>query len=200
VKSQGDVWSFMTRGYLVVDDFESYNDISAGEDGSNLVYETWVDGFGTMTNGSTIGYVEPFQPSMETDIVHSGNQSVPLVYDNSVAALSEVAANPAGLPIGGDWTKGSPQTLVLWFYGDPGNAITEQMYVKVNGVKVVYPGAAADIAEATWRPFNIDLAALGINLSNVTQLSIGFERTGPSGGTGVVFIDDIRLYRLRTTP
>ena len=196
VKWEGDVWNFTTREYLVVDDFESYNDIAEGQQGSNLVYQTWVDGFGTTTNGSTIGYTEAFQPSMETGIVHGGNQSVPLVYDNSVAGLSEVTANTAGRPIGEDWTRGLPQTLVLWFYGDPGNAITEQMYVKVNGVKVVYPGDAADIAEAAWRPFNIDLAALGIDLSNVTQLSIGFERIGPSGGTGIVLIDDILLYRL----
>jgi hypothetical protein len=132
---------------------------------------------------------------METGIVHGGNQSVPLIYDNSVAGLSEISVSPAGLRIGGDWTRGSPQTLVLWFYGDPGNAITERMYVTVNGVKVVYPGDAADIAKATWRPCNIDLAALGVNLSNVTQLSIGFERTGPTGGTGIVLIDDILLYR-----
>jgi hypothetical protein len=69
------------------------------------------------------------------------------------------------------------------------------MYVKVNAVKVSYPGDAADIAAATWRPFEINLAALGTNLSNVTQLSIGFERTGASRGTGIVFIDDIVLYR-----
>jgi len=194
-KWEGDVWNFTTRDYLVVDDFESYNDIPEGEEGSNLVYATWVDGFGTTTNGSTVGYIEPFQPSMETGIVHGGNQSVPLAYDNSMAGLSEVTANPSGLPIGGDWTRGSPQTLVLWFYGDPGNAITEQMYVKVNGVKAAYPGDAADIAAATWKPFEINLATLDINIDNVTQLSIGFERTGPSRGTGIVFIDDIRLYR-----
>jgi hypothetical protein len=69
------------------------------------------------------------------------------------------------------------------------------MYVKVSGVKVSYPGDAADIAKATWIPFSIDLTALGVNLSSVTQLSIGFERTGPSRGTGMVFIDDILLYR-----
>jgi len=70
------------------------------------------------------------------------------------------------------------------------------MYVKVNGVKVPYPGDAADIATPEWKPWNVDLAAFGVDLSNVTQLSIGFERTGVSGGSGTVFIDDILLYRL----
>jgi len=127
--------------------------------------------------------------------VHGGKQSVPLMYNNSVASLSEVTANPFNLVIGRDWTIGSPQALVLWFYGEPANAITEQMYVKVNDEKVAYPGDAADVAEATWTPWTIDLEALGIDLRNVTQLSIGFERTSASGGSGTVLIDDIRLYR-----
>jgi hypothetical protein len=55
---QGDVWSLSTQEYLVVDDFESYNDIETGAEGSKLVYETWIDAFGTTTNGSTIGYTE----------------------------------------------------------------------------------------------------------------------------------------------
>jgi hypothetical protein len=31
--------------------------------------------------------------------------------------------------------------LSLWFYGDPNNGV-EQMYVKLNGSKVVYDGDA----------------------------------------------------------
>jgi hypothetical protein len=42
----------------------------------------------------------------------------------------------------------------------------------------------------------IDLAALGIDLGNVTEISIGLERTGAAGGTGTVFIDEILLYRI----
>jgi hypothetical protein len=56
---EGDFWSFTTIDYLVVDDFESYNDIETGQEGSNLVYETWIDGYENPSmNGSTIGYVE----------------------------------------------------------------------------------------------------------------------------------------------
>ena len=84
---------------------------------------------------------------------------------------------------------------MLWFYGDAANAATERMYVKVNGVKVPYPGAAEDITKPIWQQWNIDLAALGVSLGNVSQLIIGFERTGASGGAGTVLIDDIRLYR-----
>jgi len=190
-----NVWSLSTQDYRVVDDFESYNDILEGEEGSNLVYLTWIDGFDNpATNGSTMGYFEAFQPSMETSTVHGGSQSAPVIYDNGSASISEVTVTPADLAIGSDWTIGSPETLVLWFFGDPNNATTEQMYVEINGVTVVYPHSD-NIARRRWNQWNIDLASLGINLSNVTTLSIGFERTGVTGGTGTVLIDDIRLYR-----
>ena len=189
----GTVWNFSVTDYLLVDDFESYNDIAAGKPGSHLVYATWVDGYGTTTNGSTIGY--PTGASMEPTIVYGGRQSVPLAYNNTAASSSEVTVNPANIPIGRNWTTGSPQTLVLWFHGGPINAATERMYVKINGVKVTYPGPAADIARVRWSQWNIDLAALGTNLSNVTQFAIGFERTGATGGTGTVLVDEIRLYQ-----
>jgi hypothetical protein len=193
----GDIWSFSTQEFLVVDDFEAYNDIDEGQEGRNPVYVTWIDGLDNPSaNGSTIGYLEAFQPSMETLIVHGGSQSVPLTYNNSVASSSEVTVDPANLPIGRDWTVGSPQALVLWFHGNPANAVTEQMYVRINDVKVTYPGSAADVAEPRWKQWNIDLTALGISPGSVTQLGIGFERTGTNGGTGTVFIDDILLYRL----
>jgi len=191
----GAVWNFTVADYLIVDDFESYNDIESGQPGSHLIYETWLDGFGVPANGSIIGYFEAFQPSMEMGIVYGGNQSVPIMYDNSAAPLSEVTVDPANLPIGRNWTIGSPQTLVLWFHGQPGNAVTERMYVKVNAAKVAYPGDAADIAEVRWKQWDIDLASLGTNLGNVTQFTVGFERTGASGGSGTVLFDDIRLYR-----
>ena len=193
---KGGVWSFTVADYLIVDNFESYNDILSGEPGSNLIYDTWKDGFDNpTTNGSAAGYVEAFQPSMEAGIVHGGYQSAPLLYNNATAALSEITANTADLPVGRNWTIGSPQTLVLWFHGTPGNSVSDKLYVKINGVEKTYPGNMADIADVRWKQWDIDLASLGTNLTNVTQVSIGLKRTGASGGTGTVLIDDIRLYR-----
>ncbi|MCK4722806.1 MAG: LamG domain-containing protein, partial [Dehalococcoidia bacterium] len=94
-----------------------------------------------------------------------------------------------------DWTIGAPEALVLWFYGDPNNAVTEQMYVKINGDKVIYEGDADNMIRQRWTQWNIDLASPGVSMSNVTSLSLGFERTGAFGGSGIVFIDDIRLYK-----
>jgi len=186
---QGSTWSFTTSEYRVVDDFEPYNDIPSGGEGSKLVYDTWIDGYADpTTNGSTIGYLSG--SSLETGIIHGGRQSVPLSYDNTVASYSEATANTSDLINGSDWTIGAPEELVIWIYGDPNNPATEQMYVKVDGVRVIFEG---DLTQTDWQEFAIDLASLNINLSNVTTLSIGFERTGMTGGSGIVFIDDIRL-------
>jgi len=185
---EGATWSFTTIEYLVADGFESYNEILTGDD-SNLVYGTWIDGYvdppAIRTNGSTIGYTSG--ASLETAIVHGGRQSAPVMYDNTSVSLSEVTVSLSDLPIGRNWTDGSPATLSLWVYGDPNNAATDRIYVEVNGVKRSFDG---DLSRAQWQEFSIDLASLGINLSNVTSLTIGFE----SSASGMVFIDDIRLY------
>jgi hypothetical protein len=189
---EGSTWSFTTRDYLVVDDFESYNDVPEGQEGSNLIYLTWIDGYDNpSTNGSTMGYTSG--ASLSTATVRSGH-SAPLMYDNTKASISEVIANTNDLQCGSDWTiGGSPTELVLWVYGNANNnSGTDQMYVKVDGVKRIFSG---DIASEEWQQFTIDLASLGINLNNVRTLTIGFERKGASGGAGIVFIDDIRLYR-----
>ena len=193
---ESDILEFSAWEFLVVDDFESYNDILEGQEGSNLVYATWTDGYveapAVRTNGSTIGYLSV--PSMETDIVHGGRQSVPVMYDNTSVSLSEVTVSLSDLPIGWDWTVGSPATLSLRFYGDTANPATDRMYVKVKGVKIIYDGS---LTQAQWQEFTVDLASLGIDQSNVTSLTIGFERIGASGGSGMVLFDDIRLYPSR---
>ncbi|MBN2183319.1 MAG: hypothetical protein JW715_15525, partial [Sedimentisphaerales bacterium] len=188
---QGDVWSFTTSEYRVVDDFESYNDIPMVEEGSNLIYLTWIDGYDNpSTNGSTIGYTSG--ASLETVTVRSGH-AAPLMYNNTTAGVSKVTANAGVLPGNSDWTVGSPEQLVLWIYGNANNnSSIDRMYVEVDGVKRIFGG---DITAEEWQDFSIDLASLGVNLSNVGTVTIGLEKIGSTGGSGMVFIDDIRLYR-----
>ena len=161
---EGNVWSFVTEAYIVVDDFESYSD-----DEGNRIYETWDDGWINDT-GSTVGYFE--EPFAELETVHSGAQAMPLFYDNAGVSTSE-----ADLALSQDWTDNGVQSLSLYFYGDEGNG-EAQLYVKINGTKVVFDGAAAKLTEAAWHLWNIDLAATGANLNNVTQLTIGIEGAG----------------------
>ncbi|MFB0525023.1 MAG: DUF4457 domain-containing protein [Phycisphaerae bacterium] len=190
---QGDVWNFSTQEYLVVDDFEDYNDFEP-----DRIFDTWIDGWGVPTNGSQVGSDVP--PFAEQTIVHGGKQSMPLNYDNTTASYSEATANVADLAVGSDWTKHGIKALTLYFYGDPTNTVAEQMYVKINGSKVVYGGSANELKQGMWKRWSIDLASFGVNLSNVTELSIGLERTGAVGAKGIVFFDDSRLCPSITEP
>jgi len=185
---QGNVWNFSTQQYFVIEDFEDYNDFEP-----DRIFDTWIDGWNVPANGSQVGYAEP--PFAEKTIIHGGKQSMPLNYDNTTtASYSEATANVANLKVGKDWTKYGIKTLTLYFYGDPNNSVTEKMYVKLNGSKVIYNGDAANLRRTAWQPWNIELTLFGVNLRNVTELIIGFERSGAVGGKGKVYFDDIRLY------
>ena len=181
----GGVWSFSVADYVLIDDFESYNDIPAGEPGSNLVYVAWVDGFDNpAANGSTMGYVAG--ASLETGNVHGGGRSVPFAYNNATAGVSEVVRTftPAQ-----DWTEHGVNTLSLWFAGADTN-VSGQLYVKVNGVQVNYDGDAANLTLPGWQSWTIDLTSINTNLSSVTSLAIGVQG---AGATGTLLLDDIRL-------
>ena len=185
---RGDVWEFATRDYIVVDDFEWYNDIPAGEEGSNLVYAAWVDGYDNdpSANGSTMGYLTA--ESLETGDVRSGDKSAPVTYDNRTAGVSEVVRTFTSAQ---DWTTDGVQTLFLWFYGDPMN-VPGQLYVKINEVKVDYDGEADNLMVPLWHVWDINLPAVEVDLQNVTRLAIGVEG---SAARGIFLLDDIRLHR-----
>ncbi len=179
---EGQLWSFSTQAYFVIDDFERYtNDIDAG----GTIFQTWIDGFEDSSNGgSQVGYIDA--PFAERTIVHGGSQAMPLLFDNTVAATSV-----ADLSLDGqDWTQAGVQSLVLFFRGDAGNT-GGQFYVEINGTKVLYPGSATVLTKPIWKQWNIDLASVGTNLRSVNTLSVGVD----GGGSGLVFVDDIRLYR-----
>jgi len=192
---QGDLWSFTTQEYRVVEDFESYNDIDPPDPESHTIFVSWLDGYLTpATNGALVGY-EPAQPPsqpsyMEHTIVYDGDQSLPFSYNNTIASYSEASVNIDDLAIGRDWAKYSPTTLLLRFYGDPNNDV-QQMYLKINDTPVPYDGPAENLQLPSWLKWRIDLTSYDI--SNVTTLTIGFERMAGAGGQGKVLIDAIQL-------
>nr|MBC8471971.1 LamG domain-containing protein [Planctomycetota bacterium] len=52
----GPLWSFTTANFLIIDDFESYNDLDESDPESNRLYLAWIDGFDNpATNGSVVG-------------------------------------------------------------------------------------------------------------------------------------------------
>ncbi|MCP4610636.1 MAG: hypothetical protein GY845_18150 [Planctomycetes bacterium] len=189
----GPLWSFTTANFLIIDDIESYNDLDEGEPGSNRIYLAWVDGFDNpTTNGSTVGNLNP--PFAEQSIVHSGNQSMPFAYDNAVGK-SEATLT---LTSNNDWTVNGVDTLTIWYRGSSSNA-AETMYVVLNGSAGVDNDNPDATLDRSWTEWNIDLQAFadqGVNLTNVTSITLGFgDRSNPvAGGAGSVFFDDIRLY------
>jgi hypothetical protein len=187
----GPLWSFTTANFLIIDDMESYNDINEGEPGSNRIYLAWLDGFENPgVNGSIVGNLNP--PIAEQTIVHSGNQSMPMAYDNAVGK-SEATLT---LTSNRDWTVNGVNRLTIWFRGSSYNA-AEQMYVALNGsARVDHDNP--DAATATrWTEWNIDLQAFadqGVNLANVNSITLGLSSV--TGGTGIMYYDDIRLYAI----
>ena len=85
----------------------------------------------------------------------------------------------------------------------------EPMYVAVANstgpTAVAYHEDLNATRRDTWTEWNINLQAFadqGVNLTDVDKLSIGFgDRDNPQAGTsGMVFFDDIRLYRPALEP
>jgi len=189
----GPLWSFTTANFLIIDDMEAYNDLDPADPGSNRIFLAWIDGFDNpAVNGSIVGYANP--PFAEQTIVHSGNQSMPFVYDNAVGK-SEATLT---LTSNRDWTVNGVDTLTIWYRGSSSNA-AETMYVVLNssaGVDNDDPEAAQ---KGAWTEWKIDLQAFadqGVNLANVTSITLGLgNRANPTaGGSGMMYFDDIRLY------
>jgi len=186
------IWSFMTTDNIIVDDFESYNDINEDEPGSNRIYLAWIDGLDDPSNGSIVGHLDP--PFAEQTIVHGGSQSMPFAYDNTVGK-SEATLT---LTYPSDWTESGVGTLVIWYIGDAANA-AEPMYVVLNGSVAVNndnPNVAQVDEWTEWRITPQTFADQGVDLANVNSITLGLgNRINPvASGSGMLYFDDIRLY------
>ena len=79
------------------------------------------------------------------------------------------------------------------------------MYVALNSVAIYHDNANATQV-TSWEEWQIPLqqfADLGVDLTNVTSISIGFGTSGETtraGGKGEMFFDDIALYRPAAAP
>ena len=190
---KGLVWTFATADFVLVDDFESYDDIDPlpGESGINRIFDKWIDGFGTSTNGALVGNDLP--PYAEQSIVHGGAQSMIYRYDNNLKT-SEATLT---LVYPRDWTEEGVTKLSLWSRGAPANA-ADRMFVALNGTSVVYNDNASATQITGWKQWVIDLQAFaGVNLANVNSITIGIgtKNSPAAGGAGTMYFDDIRLIR-----
>jgi hypothetical protein len=107
--TKGYVWSFATTGEPVVDDFENYNDAEEGK--GTRIYEAWIDGYGSTTNGSQVGNTDA--PFAELSVVHGGLQAMPMKYDNSGTAKTSEATRT--FVDAQDWSQAG--SLSLWVRG-----------------------------------------------------------------------------------
>lgn len=176
--TRGDLWSFCVTDYLVVDDMESGDP-----------WSIWWDGWFDPNNGSEVWYPE-------ANIVHGGEQSLYVVYDNSTAPLSQVQRvweTPQ------DWTRKGVQTLSLWIHGTPDN-VAESFSISLqdsanNIARIEHPDPAAIFSDG-WQEWSIALANVpGLDLSAITSMSIVISGNGVGQGSrGVLYIDDIYLH------
>jgi hypothetical protein len=187
---KGSVWSFTAADFLVVEDFESYDDV---EGTGTRIYETWLDGYSDGSSSSTVGYINP--PFCERLNVHGGYQSMPLDYNNiNDPYFSEATCNWSAAQ---NWTVHGVSVLTFYFRGAATNA-AEKLYVTLTdstgkAATVVHPDAA--IATATeWTEWKIPLSSFtGVSATKIKTMVIGLgDRNNPQlGGHGLLLIDDI---------
>ncbi len=121
----GNLWSFTTGDFLLVDDFESYNA------GANQIWYSWHDGLGYGAPGSPPYFAgngtgaavgdENTVSFTEQTIVHGGRQSMPLSYDNNKQGFAKYSEAELTLTAPRDWTEEGVGELSLWFRGLPGS-------------------------------------------------------------------------------
>jgi len=119
----GNVWTFTTGNFLVVDDFETY------DSGDNQVWFAWHDGLGYGMpgvppyfagngTGAAVGD-ETTSSYTEETIVHGGRQSIPLFFDNNKQGYSKYSEAELTLTASRDWTEEGVAELSIWFRGNP---------------------------------------------------------------------------------
>ena len=121
----GNLWSFTTGDFLVIDDFEDYN----ADD--NQIWYSWHDGLGYGAPGTADYFAgngtgaavgdETTASYTEEAIVHSGSKSMPLSYDNNKQGYSKYSETELKLIAPRNWTEEGVANLSLWFRGYPGS-------------------------------------------------------------------------------
>jgi len=119
----GDIWSFRTQEFFVVDDFESY------DAADNQIWHSWHDGLGYGTPGTADYFAgngtgaavgdETTASFTEETIVHDGSQAMPLSYDNNKPDFAKYSETELKLTATRDWTERGVGELSIWFHGRP---------------------------------------------------------------------------------
>lgn len=199
----GDVWRFTAIPGLVIDDFESYSE-------DDKIFMTWYDGYGFAEyegngTGSIIGLDDP--PYVETEIVYSGEQSMPFRYDNKnkkylydyYSEATRSFATPQ------DWDISGATTLMIHLRGDSDNDAvdTDIIYLCLcdsDGVQtqVNYDNTLDMIEGEQWVQWEIELETLrqsGLDLQSIESVTLGIGQPDDpeKGKKGTFYVDDIEV-------
>jgi hypothetical protein len=120
---KGNVWSFSTGNFFTIDDFEIY------DANDNQIWYSWHDGLGYGVagmdpyfagngTGAAVGDETTASYTEET-IVHSGNQAMPITFDNNKQGFAKYSEAEYTLPDQRDWTAEGVTELSIWFRGNP---------------------------------------------------------------------------------
>jgi len=178
--NKGHIWNFTVADYIVMDDFEDY------DDSDNRIYDTWAD-YVVNNTGMTVGHLEP--PFAERNIVHGGYQAMYMRYDNGGTVnegtsyeqegtlfYSEAEREWAGPQ---DWTANDVQSLALWFRGIPASVGSFSV-----GPPITMTAAGADIW-GTADQFHYAYKRLS-GLGSITAKVLSISNTDPWAKAGVM--------------
>jgi len=121
----GNVWSFTTGDFFVIDDFEIY------DANDNQIWYSWHDGLGYGATGTPDYFAgngtgaavgdETTASYTEETIVQDGGKSMPVAYNNNKQSFSNYSEVELTLDAVRDWTAEGVTELSLWFRGYAGS-------------------------------------------------------------------------------
>ena len=203
VTTKGHVWSFHTVKSSMIEDFETYTETSPYR-----LYQTWVDGVGFTdpapgqpgnNSSAVVGY--DGVPYTENSEVYSGNQAMPLRFQNVNAPYYAEATRR--FSVREDWMSSDYQALCLSFHGPQSNHLLPSEFLHVtltdnqgNSTTVQHPGPITQYSDGQWHNWHIplnDFALLDLSDIGLISIRLGDPSATGAGSNGVLYIDAIRL-------
>jgi len=187
---RGRVWSFTVAEYLIVDDFEDYDDVN------NIIYYTWEDYYANNT-GMTVGYFDP--PFAERSIIHGGSQAMYMHYDNDGTVNEGTNYEQSGTllyseaqrswAVAQDWTRKNVTSLALWFRGVPASVGSFAPQGQAEGPPIIMTAGGADIWD-TADQFHFAYKQLS-GIGSITARVVSITDTDPWAKGGVMIRESL---------
>ena len=186
---KGDVWRFTTGDFWVLDDFEDYNDYTP-----DRVFDTWSDGYAIDENGAQIGYT--YSPYGETEIVHSGSQSIPLFYENTDGVTESVVTRTWNEPQ--DFSINGCSLVKFYLYGKDDNTagqLSVTLTDSANHSATVVSDRTDFYALEQWSDIAFELQGFvdqGVDVSSIEAMTLTIANiAGQEEAEGDLLIDDL---------